>query len=68
MMNIHNFAYFNSDITHDNTISKVQIAHFILLLLVLLLDPGEDLRHVRLQHHAPYAKLGKNPVDLIALS
>ncbi len=39
--------------------------YLFLLQLVLLLYPGEDLRHVGLQHHSAHDQLVEDEVDLV---
>jgi hypothetical protein len=40
-------------------------AHLLLFQLVLLLNPGEDLVHVRLEDHAAHDQLVEDEVDLV---
>ena len=40
------------------------LSYLLLLELVLFLDPRQDLRHVRLQHHAAHDQLVEDEVDL----
>lgn len=42
-------------------------AHLLFLKLVLVLDPGQDVGHVGLQHHAAHHQLAEDVVDTVSV-